>query len=110
MTEKANRHGSEGVNAAYLLFLHEAVEVNDVLHPVEEPVVYLGETVESVYSVASLQGCSQHKHPLVCGVHQFLCRRGKHRACIGHNTTVFSKFNFGHKANNVCSSLQGLKE
>lgn len=46
--------------------------VCNVLHLVQKPVVYLGQLIEPLNSVAGMQGSCQNKDALVCGCLQLL--------------------------------------
>jgi len=65
-----NRYKLSSVKYAdnYRESFHFDVEVDNVAHLVEKPIVNLGQTIQHLVSVASLQCRGQNKHALVCRI------------------------------------------
>jgi len=65
-----NRYKLSSVKYAdnYRESFHFDVEVDNVAHLVEKPIVNLGQTIQRLVSVASLQCRGQNKHALVCRI------------------------------------------
>lgn len=70
-----NRHKATNVKFSDRQVFHFYVEVDNVAHLVQEPLVNLGQSVQRVISVTSFQRCSQHEHPLICRIRQLLQRQ-----------------------------------